>query len=145
VGRAVHAVREGRTVAVLGLEPGEDPAIDLGATPGVLHAGGIAQFVSPGAIEYAFVTTLDVDAVERLVRARGVDPDVRAHRDHVTATTLVIHRAAAHPSRSALPVLLDRVQRTLAACAVEELDAELGRGTAAARREPERQPDHERP
>ncbi|HEV8299014.1 MAG TPA: hypothetical protein VGQ20_17025 [Acidimicrobiales bacterium] len=120
VGRAVRASHEGRTIAVLGLEPGNDPSLDLRARRGVLLPGGIVQLVSAGSLELAFATALDPASVERLIEPTVAD--VRAHHDAVTGATLVIHRGPAHPSAAALPAVLSDAQAVLARCAVAELD-----------------------
>jgi hypothetical protein len=118
VGRALDATRRGRAISVLGLTPGCDPAIDVAARRGaMLLPGGIVEIPAAGAIELAFVTTLAADEVCEL---HEHDDEVRAHPDPVLATTLVIHRAAAHPSTDSLARVLTRTHELLARCAVAE-------------------------
>jgi hypothetical protein len=141
IGRAVTAVHEGRTLAVLGLEAGVDPAVELGAVRGTLLAGGIAQVPAGGSLELAFATTVDADRV--LALAGAEEFDVRCHADPVARTSLVVHTTSAAPGSAEHGELLEHARTLLARCAVEELSDNLaafvspGSGQPAYDRPPE--------
>lgn len=126
VGRAVAAHRAGRTLAVLGLPAGVDPTVEIGARHGALLAGGIAELATPAGIELGFATTLRPDVVVALASepADAKHIDVRPHHDPLTDATLVVHTV--HALEAARDEALDRVQRLLARCAVEELVDDVG-------------------
>ena len=123
VGRAVDAVREGRTLAVLGLEAGDDPAVDLCATNGALLCGGIARMPTPDGSELVFATTLHPERVAALTPSG--DHDVRCHADPVTQTSLVVHSTDGRLGTAAYDEVLDHAQSLLARCAVDGLVDDL--------------------
>ena len=92
VGRAVRASRDGRTLAVLGLGAGIDPAVDVCATSGALLPGGIAHIPTGTGSELAFATTVRAETVAAMAQAD--DLDVRCHPDPVTDAALVVHTTA---------------------------------------------------
>jgi len=59
VGAALQHVRAGRTIGVLGLEPGVDPGVELGGCSGTtIHAGGVVAAVHGRRFVHAFATLL---------------------------------------------------------------------------------------
>jgi hypothetical protein len=118
VGRAVRAARDGRTLVVLGLEPGEDPAVDVGAPRGRLLHGGVALVPTPGGCELAFATTVDADVVAAMDHG-GLD--ARCHVDPVTEASLIVHASRTAPGTAAFADELDRLHGLVARCAVQEL------------------------
>ncbi|HEX7095030.1 MAG TPA: hypothetical protein VF183_04055 [Acidimicrobiales bacterium] len=129
VARAVLAMRDGRTLAVLGLPPGVDPSVELGARNGQLLPGGIAEIATTAGYELGFVTTLrmaEVEAITGATSGRAAPTDagqVRLHADPLTDAVLVVHTTpcVSPVSRSAA---LEQTQRLLARCAVAELVAD---------------------
>jgi hypothetical protein len=119
VGRAVRAASEGRTLAVLGLDAGVDPAVDIGATSGALLPGGIACLPTDAGTELAFATTVGAETVAAMARAE--DLDVLCHSDPVTEATLVVHATRASTGTAEFDAALDLTQALLARCAVHEL------------------------
>ena len=119
VGRAVGASLDGRTPAVLGLEPGVDPAVELGVTGGRLLAGGIALVPTTSGCDVAFATTVAVSAVTAL--ADGLALDLRCHPDPITEAALLVHTTRARADSPTFGDELQRVQALLARCAVREL------------------------
>jgi hypothetical protein len=119
IGRAVRAAHEGRTLAVLGLGPGVDPAVDIGATNGVLLPGGIACLPTNAGHELAFATTVHAETVA--VMARTADLDVRCHPDPVTEAALVVHTTHAPTGTPGFDDVLEATHTLLARCAVHEL------------------------
>lgn len=119
VGRAVRASQEGRTLAVLGLEAGVDPAVDVCATSGALLPGGIAHLPTGAGRELAFVTTVRAETVAAMASADDID--VRCHPDPVTEAALVVHATSTVPGSAAFDLVLGHAQALLARCAVHEL------------------------
>jgi hypothetical protein len=117
VGRAVQAAREGRTLAVLGLEHGVDPAVDIGAPEGQL-IGGLVCVPTTSGSELAFATTAPPEAVEDM--EHGV-LDVRCHPDPVTEASLIVHTTRESPGSAQFSTELLQFQAVLAQCAVHEL------------------------
>ena len=64
VGRGLEAVRAGKTLAVLGLDAGVDPKVELDAPHGVLLAGAVVHLPTPTGGELAFATTAGAPVVE---------------------------------------------------------------------------------
>jgi hypothetical protein len=119
VGRALQAAQEGRTLAVLGLPAGVDPAVDVAATCGELLPGGIAVVpVGPG-LELAFSTTVRAEAIAAM--AHVVDLDVHCHTDRVTQACLVVHACSAPSGSPEFTAVLEHARDLLARCAVHEL------------------------
>ena len=94
----VRAHHDGRTLAVLGLGAGVDPAVDVCAPNGTLLPGGIAQLPTTFGTELAFATTVRAETVA--VFAHADDLDVRCHPDPVTEASLVVFTTSA-PAGSA--------------------------------------------
>jgi hypothetical protein len=142
VGRAVRAAHDGRTLAVLGLDPGVDPAVDIGAVTGRLLPGGIASVPTPSGTELAFATTVTAEAVAAMAHAE--DLDVRCHPDPVTESALVVHATPAAPGTPDFAEVLAHAQALLARCAVRELvddlDAFLHVPSGARRAQPRDRP-----
>jgi hypothetical protein len=123
VGRALDAVREGRTLAVLGLDAGDDPAVDLCNTNGALLCGGIARMAIQDGSELVFATTLHPERVAALTP--DGDHDVRCHAGALTRTSLVVHSTEARPGSATFDEVLEHTQSLLARCAVDELVDDL--------------------
>jgi hypothetical protein len=123
VGRALEAVRDGRTLAVLGLAAGDDPAVDLCSTNGTLLSGGIARMPTPEGTELVFATTLPPERVAALTPAG--DHDVRCHADPITQTSLVVYSTTSRPGSPEHDEVLEHAQALLARCAVDELVDDL--------------------
>jgi hypothetical protein len=124
VGRAVDAVRAGKSLAVLGLEAGVDPAVELGASSGTLLPGGIVHLPTLAGGELAFATTAGAHLVEAMAHAAGV-AEVRCHPDELTETALVVQTVAAPAGTPAFAAAVDRMQTLLARSAVRELTDQL--------------------
>jgi hypothetical protein len=127
VARALQASRAGRTLAVLGLDAGVDPAVDIGAPSGHLLPGGVAIVPTQDGVELAFATTVAPDVVARLDH-RGLD--IRCHADPATEACLVVHTGQRERGSRGTPgareartadLELRQVQALLAQCAVHEL------------------------
>jgi hypothetical protein len=141
VGRAVAAAHAGRTLAVLGLEPGTDPAVDIGAVTGRLLPGAIALVPAGASHELAFATTVDAALVGEL--AAGEHLDVSCHPDPLTEAALVVTTTAAPPASPEFDHHLERTQALLARAAVHELLDGLDQfrvGGAAVQRPQDRPP-----
>jgi hypothetical protein len=118
VARALQAYRDGRTLAVLGLDAGVDPAVDVGAPNGRLLPGGVAIVPTVDGCEMAFATTIAPDVVAGLDHG-GLD--VRCHPDPLTEACLIVHAGHHAPGSAAAAVELLRLQALVAQCAVQEL------------------------
>jgi len=123
VGRAVEAVRAGKALAVLGLEAGVDPTVDLGAAPGTLLPGAIVHLPTLTGGELAFATTAGAHLVEAMAHTEHLE--VRCHADALTDATLVVHTTAAPVGTPAFADSLERIQTLLARSAVRELTDDL--------------------
>ena len=119
VGRAVRAHHDGRTLAVLGLGAGVDPAVDVCAPNGTLLPGGIAQLPTTFGTELAFATTVRAETVA--VFAHADDLDVRCHPDPVTEASLVVFTTSAPAGSAELDQMREHAGALLARCAVHEL------------------------
>lgn len=123
VGRAIRASRDGRTLAVLGLPSGTDPAVDLCATNGALLPGGIAQIPTGLGSELAFTTTVRPETVAAMAHAE--DLDIRCYPDPVTEAAIVVHTTSAPTGSAEFAAVLEHAQALLARCAVHELVSDL--------------------
>jgi hypothetical protein len=124
IGRAVRAAHEGRTLAVLGQRPGVDPAVDVGATNGVLLPGGIVCVPTSAGHELAFATTVPAATVAVMAHHTD-DVGVRCHPDPVTEAALVVHTTHAPMGTLSFDAVLEAAQCLLARCAVHELVHDL--------------------
>jgi hypothetical protein len=124
VGATLAHRQAGRTVGVLGLPPGIDPSVEIGARgAAAVHAGGVASALHANRFVHAFASLLPLDA------ARAVADDdhpirVDVHHDAVTDVALVFTESGAHPS-SANGAIVARMQDLLVRCAAAELATDL--------------------
>jgi hypothetical protein len=123
VGRAVESVRAGKALAVLGLDSGVDPALELGAASGTLRPGGIVHLPTLTGGELAFATTAGAHLVDAMAHAERID--VRCHADALTDATLVVHTVAPPSGSPAFADALERMHTLLARSAVRELTDDL--------------------
>ncbi len=124
VGAALDHVRAGRTIGVLGLDPGVDPRVELGGCCGTtIHTGGIVAAVHGQRFVHAFATLL-APARVRAVMESSPNSHLAVHYDEVTDVSLVFTESAAHPSHSA-PAIVADMQDLLVRCAGAELAIDL--------------------
>ncbi len=124
VGAALDHVRAGRTIGVLGLEPGVDPRVELGGAGGTtIHTGGIVSAVHEHRFVHAFATLLAPGKARAVMESRQTS-HLAVHYDEVTDVSLVYTESAAHPSHSETTIVAD-MQDLLIRCAGAELALDL--------------------
>jgi hypothetical protein len=139
VGRAHQMREDGRTMAFLGLDPGEAPSIEIGLPcGGEAWPGGIYQVLEGRRFLYLFATTLPLDRCRDLLAEGDVDDVVASHpsvdgatriglhADDATDVTLVHTDAPLGASEAEHTATRHLLERLLATCATEELLLELG-------------------